>query len=53
MPAKQQMVATKQGSVQDEKEDTTQLYIGLNIIVKGFVRWMMHSLLIAHSSLVD
>jgi hypothetical protein len=38
MPTKQQTVATEQESVQAEKEDTTQLYIGLNIIVKGFVR---------------
>jgi hypothetical protein len=35
MPAKQQTVATEQESGQAEKEDTTQLYIGLNIIVKG------------------
>jgi len=36
-PAKQQMVATEQESVQAKKEDKTQLYIGLNIIIKGFV----------------
>jgi hypothetical protein len=35
MPARQQTVATEQESVQAEKEDTTQLYIGLNISVKG------------------
>jgi hypothetical protein len=34
MPAKQQMVTTEQECAQDEKEDTTQLYIGLNISVK-------------------
>ena len=37
MPAKQQTVTTEQESVQAEKEDTTQLYIGMNIIVKGLV----------------
>jgi hypothetical protein len=37
MPAKQQMVATEQEIRQAEKEDTTQLYIGLNIIVKGLL----------------
>jgi hypothetical protein len=37
MPAKQQIVAKEQESVQAEKEDTTQLYIGLTINEKGFV----------------
>jgi hypothetical protein len=45
MPTKQQMVATEQESVQAEKEDTTQLYIGLNIIVKGFIRSLAEALI--------
>jgi hypothetical protein len=35
MPTKQQTVATELESMQTEKEDTTQLYIGPNTIVKG------------------
>jgi hypothetical protein len=35
-PAKQQTVATEQEDVQAEQKDITQLYIGHNIIVKGF-----------------
>jgi hypothetical protein len=34
-PTKQQTVAIEQESRQVKKEGTTQLYIGLNIIVKG------------------
>jgi len=41
MLARQQTVATKQESAQDEKEDLTQVYIGLNIIVKG-LGWFVH-----------
>jgi hypothetical protein len=37
MPTKQQTVATEQESMQTEKEDTTQLYIGPNTIVKGLL----------------
>jgi hypothetical protein len=44
MPKKQQMVATEQESVQAKKEDTTQLYIGMNIIVKGMVHLIVHRL---------
>jgi hypothetical protein len=37
MPAKQQTVATEQENGKAEKEDTTHLYIELNIIVKRLV----------------
>jgi hypothetical protein len=43
-PAKQQMVATEQESMQAEKEDTNQRYIGLNISVKGLLfGWLGYS----------
>jgi hypothetical protein len=39
---KQKTVVIEQESVQAEKEDTTQLYIGINIIVKG-LSWVGES----------
>jgi hypothetical protein len=36
-PPKQQTVATEQEGEQVEQKSITQLYIGLNIIVKGLV----------------
>jgi hypothetical protein len=41
-PAKQKMVATEQESMQTEKEDTTQLYIGPNIIENRFTHQLVH-----------
>jgi hypothetical protein len=38
MPTRQKTVATEQESAQAEKEDTTQLYIGMNISVRGWSR---------------
>jgi hypothetical protein len=46
-PPKQQTVATEQESEQAEQEDITQLYIGLNIIVKGLVGWV--DVVVVHS----
>jgi hypothetical protein len=51
-PAKQQTVATEQESEQAEQKDITQLYIGLNIIVRGLESsWYIRLLLLFNQSI--